>query len=100
MASPTPTDRLCEAGRCHCGSKVVRGHDQHQQLATAEVWRADAATELLAHTQGRPSYVLALGKPRGLTLTRRTPRDLARKPSGFNRDQIVLAHRCPRKDTP
>lgn len=95
MTARTPDHRKATAGRCHCGSKVVRGPDQHGTLATVEVWPADAATELLAHTQGRPSYVMALAHPSGLTLTRRTPTDLARTPAGFTRDRIVLAHRCP-----
>jgi hypothetical protein len=98
--APTPPDRVAEAGRCACGQRVVRGTDQHGDLATTETWHADAASELLAYAQGRASYVLELGRPRALTLTRRSTRDLARKPSGFNRDRIVLAHRCPpRKDT-
>lgn len=97
--STTPASRIAEAGRCHCGSKIVRGNDQHGHLATADVYAVDAATELLAHTQGRSSYVLALARPRGLVLTRRSPRDLVRKPPGFNRDHICIEHRCPpRKD--
>lgn len=79
---------------------MVRGTDQHGDLATTEVWPVDAATELLAHTEGRASYVMDLARPRGLVLTRRSPRDLVRRPAGFNRDRIVLAHRCPPRKEP
>lgn len=96
----TPPERIAEAGRCGCGRKIVRGTDNTGQHISVDLWPVDAATELLAYTAGRPTFVLDLARPRGLTLTRRTPRQIARKPVGFNRDRIVLQHDCPTPEAP
>lgn len=93
---PTPDELICKPGRCACGAKIVRGLDDTQQLVTVNVSGVGAAAELIAWTTQRASFVLDLAEPmgRGLTLKRRTQRDLRRHPSGFNRNKIVLEHKC------
>lgn len=88
--------RIAEAGRCSCGSKVVRGFDDTGELVTADAPLVDAVTELLAHTRGRLSFSLALQQrhPRGLVLHRRTRLDIKRRPAGFKRAHIVVEHDC------
>lgn len=96
---PTPKELICEAGRCSCGTRIVRGLDNTHELVSVDIWAADAATELIAWRDGRASYVLDLARPTGMTLTRRTTTDIKRRPAGFKRDRIVLTHAC-RKGTP
>lgn len=96
MPKPTPEHRLADPGRCTCGARVVRGHDQHGHLATANVGPIDAAAELLAYTHGTPTYAHTLGHPRGQVLTRRTRADLVARPIGFTPGtRVLLAHTCP-----
>lgn len=90
----TPVELICTAGKCSCGAKIVRGLDDRRELTTVDVRTIDAAAELTAWAAGRPSYVLDLARPSGLTLTRRTTRDIVRRPVGFKRERVLLAHQC------
>lgn len=96
MSKKPPRDRLAEAGRCGCGARVLRGPDGTGETVTVDGAGVDAATELTAHIHGTPSYTLTWGP--GLLLTRRTRTDLARRPPGFHRDRVVLAHTCPERN--
>lgn len=100
MSKQTPDELICESGRCACGARIIRGLDNTRQLVTADIWAADATSELIAWASSRASFVLDLTEPRGrgLTLTRRTARQIRRRPAGFKRERIVLAHECKRGD--
>lgn len=96
---PSPS---AEAGRCTCGTRIVRGEDNTGSLVDVDITAVDAATELNAYTQGEPSFVLSYSTARdarGLHITRRTRTDIKRRPPGFNRDRVVLLHDCTRKGT-
>lgn len=89
--------RIAEAGRCACGSKIVRGFDDSGELVSVDAPLVDAATELLAHVAGRRSYSMRLQTkhPRGLVLNRRTRVDIKRRPAHFNnRTHVVVEHDC------
>lgn len=85
---------FAEPGRCACGARIVRGVDDTGELVDVDAPLVDAAAELLAYAAGRPSFTLALARPRGLTLTRRTRDDIKRRPAGFKRSHVVLLHAC------
>lgn len=93
----THADRRATAGRCTCGTRVVRGPDQDGHLATVDIHPVDAAAELTAHDAGHAIYVMSWHG--GMVLDRRTVTDLAHAPAGFTPDRVVVAHTCPRKDT-
>ena len=84
------------AGRCACGARIVRSETVGGSLLTVDPAPVDAAAELRARMDGRRSYVLALGAGVGtrMTLAERTAADIKKKPAGFTRDRIVLAHVC------
>lgn len=95
----TPDERIADAGLCSCGARIVRGLDDVGQLVSVDAPLVDAVTELIAYSKGRASFTLALAKPRGLTLTRRTRQQIKRKPAGFNRAHVVVEHDCADKGT-
>jgi hypothetical protein len=94
--TPLTPANMPKAGRCACGARVVRGHDDTGELVTIEPRAVDAAEELLAWVADRQSFALdwRMRHPIGFVIARRTLRQLKRWPAGFTAKRVVLAHRC------
>lgn len=94
MSAKSAPQYDAQAGRClACGKRVVRGYDEHEgALAVVEIWPASASAEQLHRARGGTSYVL--GWRAGMTLRRRTDRDVLMRPAGAVPERVVLTHEC------
>ena len=92
--------RIAVAGRCGCGSKIVRGFDDTGEHVSVNARIVDAATELTAWAAGTRSYRVELRRqhPYGLVIWSRTRVDIKRRPAGF-REHIYIEHHCDPKGT-
>ena len=96
MSARNEPRHYAQAGRClACGARVVRGYDDAEQgLAVVDIWPASAAAEQLHRARGGASYVL--GWRAGMTLRRRSDRDVLTRPAGGVPERVVLSHECER----